>query len=95
MKRMDRYQEDEQQSRRMSKNQELYQNFSNNVIYANVTDVTNANAYDITETSNEDHTYTTREAYQQMKKYQNVDNIPQSKKELNDFNYLYQRKQSI
>lgn len=94
MKRMDRYQADEQQPSRTEKNQELYQNFSNNVIYTNVADVATANAYDITETSHTDHTYTTREAYQQMQRYQDIDNVPQSKKELNDFNYLYQKKEN-
>ncbi len=96
MRRMDRYyKEDENQPSRMAKNQELYQNFSNNMIYTNITDVANANAYDITNKAmNTQTTHTTREDYQQMQKYQNTEDIPHSKKELEDFNYLYQKRES-
>ena len=94
MRRMDRYQTDEDtQLRRMAKNQNLYQNVSTNVIYTNITDVTNANAYEISNPSDSNH-YTTREDYQKMQKYQNVENMPKSKRELADFNYLYQRKEN-
>ena len=94
MRRMDRYRDaTEQQPRRMIKNQELYHNFSNNMIYTNITDVTNANAYDITNTTNMNSAYTTREAYQQMQKYQNGV-VPPSKKELEDVNHLYPKKEN-
>ena len=93
MRRMDRYKdEDTAPISRMDKNKELYQNFSNNTIYTNITDVTNANAYDISSTMNGSHT--TREAYQQMQKYQAMEDVPRNKKELEDFNYLYQRKEN-
>ena len=47
MSRMDRYKSETSPLSRTSKNQELYQNVSNNTIYANITDVTNANAFEI------------------------------------------------
>ncbi len=93
MRRMDRYKdEDMAPASRLDKNQELYQNFSNNTIYTNITDVTNANAYDISSAISGSHT--TREAYQQMQKYQAMEDVPKTKKELEDFNYLYQRKEN-
>ena len=93
MRRMDRYEsKDVQRTSRMDKNRELYQNVSNNVVYANITDVTNANAFEINN-NNEDN-YKTRESYQQMKKYQNIENVPKTKKELDDFNHLYQKKEN-
>ena len=72
MRRMDRYKDEEEAQSRIDLNQELYQNVSNNTIYANITDVTNANAFEIQNGNNTAHT--TREAYQQMQKYQNVSN---------------------
>ncbi len=93
MKRMDRYRdEDVKTQRRTNRNQDLYQNLSNNVIYTNITDVTNANAFEINPSQMNDLSKTTRESYQQMKKYQNVEPTPRIKKELEDFNYLYQDK---
>ena len=95
MRRMDRYKDENTAPvSRLDKNQELYQNFSNNTIYTNITDVTNANAYDISGNSRENRAHTTREAYQQMRKYQDVEDLPKNKKELDDFNYLYQRKEN-
>ena len=47
MRRMDRYKDEEEAQSRIDLNQELYQNVSNNTIYANITDVTNANAFEI------------------------------------------------
>ena len=80
MRRMDRYEsKDVQRTSRMDKNRELYQNVSNNVVYANITDVTNANAFEIN--NNSEDNYKTRESYQQMKKYQNIENDPNTKKE--------------
>ena len=95
MKRMDRYEEDVQSnnnSSRLANNQELYHNLSSNAIYANVTDVTNANAFEINNQANDART--SREAYQQMQKYQTVEPMPKSKKELEDVNYLSQKKEN-
>ena len=39
MRRMDRYKDEEEAQSRIDLNQELYQNVSNNTIYANITDV--------------------------------------------------------
>ena len=95
MSRMDRYKSETSPLSRTSKNQELYQNVSNNTIYANITDVTNANAFEINNNNNNNKTSrTTRESYQQMKKYQNVEPIPRTRKELDDFNYLYPKKEN-
>ena len=92
MSRMDRYKSETSPLSRTSKNQELYQNVSNNTIYANITDVTNANAFEIK--NNNKTSRTTRESYQQMKKYQNVEPVPRTRKELDDFNYLYPKKEN-
>ena len=91
MRRMDRYNENNNIGSRMTKNKVLYENLSNNAIYTNITDVTNANAYEINTNPNSSHK--TREEYQQLKEYQNVE-IPKSRKELEDVNYLYQRKEN-
>ena len=93
MKRMDRYRgNDTSRESRLDKNQELYHNVSSNVIYTNITDVTNSNAYEIN--NGQSNSYTTREAYQQMKKYKNVENVPKVRKDLDDFNYLYKQKEN-
>ena len=92
MRRMDRYKDEDEAQSRIDLNQELYQNVSNNTIYANITDVTNANAFEIQNGNNTAHT--TREAYQQMQKYQNVEPVPRNRKELDDLNYLYQKKEN-
>ena len=92
MRRMDRYQEDENTAKRIDKNQELYRNFASNNIYTNVTDVTNANAYELKKNSSQ--TRTSREDYQQMQKYQTAPQQTHTKKELEDFNYLYKKKES-
>ena len=87
MKRMDRY--DDNSSQKMSRstnNQELYQDVYNNPKYTSITDVTNSNAYEI---NSQNDGKKTRETYQQMKKYQGVDNLPKVKRELDDFNHLY------
>lgn len=93
MRRMDRYSENTNTSAssRINKNQELYQNFSTNSIYTNITDVTNANAYEI---NNNKTSHTTREEYQNLRKFQDVEPLPRNKKELEDVNYLYQRKEN-
>ena len=92
MRRMDRYNDEDNQISRFSRNQDLYQNYSNNPIYTNVVDVTNANAFDISKNMVNQSSHKTREAYQQMQKYQGVESIPENKKELEEFNYLYQKK---
>ncbi len=87
--RMERYQQQENQetTRRSSKNQELYQNIGRNTKYTNFTDVTNANAFDL---GTAKKNYRTREGYHQMKEYNDFIPEPKVKKELDDFNYLYQ-----
>ena len=92
MRRMDRYKDEIEPQSRTDLNQELYQSVSNNAVYTNITDVTNANAFEINNRASSTHT--TREAYQQMQKYQNVEPMPRSRKELEDLNYLYQRKEN-
>ena len=91
MRRMDRYKDDNNNFhvKRSDKNQDLYQNVSSNPKYTNITDVTNANAFEINNRNRA--TYSSRESYQKMKKYQNMEPIPRSKKELDDVNYLYQK----
>ena len=87
--RMERYQRQESAkiSRRSNKNQELYQNIGTNTKYTNFTDVTNANVFDI-DTAQKN--YRTREGYHKMKEYNSLVPEPKEKKELEDFNYLYQ-----
>ncbi len=95
MRRMDRYKDTDENlvnNSRMDKNQELYHNLSTNTIYTNITDVTNANAFEINNNQSKD-AHTTREAYQQMQKYA-VEPMPKNKKELEDYNYLSQRKEN-
>ena len=87
MKRMDRYEDTSSQKKsRSANNQELYQDVYNNPKYTSITDVTNSNAYEI---NSQNDGKNTREAYQQMKKYQGVESLPKVKKELDDFNHLY------
>lgn len=92
MRRMDRYKEDDNQISRYKRNQDLYQNYSTNTIYTNISDITNDNAYEISNNVNNLNSYRTREAYQQMQRYQDTGDIPRTKKELEDFNYLYPKK---
>lgn len=92
MRRMDRYKEDDNQISRYKRNQDLYQNYSTNTIYTNISDITNDNAYEISNNVNNSNSYRTREAYQQMQRYQDTGDIPRTKKELEDFNYLYPKK---
>ena len=93
MRRMDRYQNDEyEKESRLDKNQDLYQNISSNAIYTNITDVTNANAYELGDSGRESRTR--REQYQQMQRYQPQETTHKTKKELDDFNYLYQQKEN-
>lgn len=86
--RMERYQERQQEtSSRSTKNQELYENIGRNNKYTNFTDVTNANAFDLDAAQKN---YRTREGYHQMKEYNPTIPEPKVKKELDEFNYLYQ-----
>ena len=87
--RMERYEKEEQReiSSRANKNQELYENIGRNTKYTNFTDVTNANAFDI---GTAQKNYRTREGYHQMKEYNTFISEPKVKKELDEFNYLYQ-----
>ncbi len=94
MRRMDRYKEDDNQISRYKRNQDLYQNYSTNTIYTNISDITNDNAYEISNNVNNSNSYRTREAYQQMQRYQDTGDIPRTKKELEDFNYLYPKKEN-
>ena len=96
MRRMDRYNDETEnlaRNSRMDKNQDLYHNLSSNSIYTNITDVKNANAFEI-DNKPMDNSRTTREAYQQMQKYQTVEAMPKSRKELEDVNYLSQKKEN-
>ena len=87
--RMERYekQENNQTVSRSSKNQELYENIGRNTKYTNFTDVTNANAFDL---GTAQKNYRTREGYHQMKEYNDFKPETKVKKELEDFNYIYQ-----
>ena len=90
MRRMDRYKDENiQTEKRSEKNKDLYQNTNK---YTNITDVTNANVYEINNERREPTT--SRENYQKLKKYQNVEEVPKVKKELEDFKYLYQRNEN-
>ena len=96
MRRMDRYNDETEnlaKNSRMDKNQDLYHNLSSNTIYTNITDVTNANAFEIGNKPM-DNSHTTREAYQQMQKYQTTPTVPKSRKELEDYNFLSQKKEN-
>lgn len=87
--RMERYEKEEQgqTARRLNKNQELYENIGRNTKYTNFTDVTNANAFDL---GTAQKNYRTREGYHQIKEYNDFVPEPKVKKELDEFNYLYQ-----
>lgn len=87
--RMERYKdlENEPQLSRSNKNKELYQNIGRNTRYANFTDITNSNTLDL---SNVEQNSKTRENYHKMKEYSNVLPPPKVKKDLEEFNNLYQ-----
>ena len=91
--RMERYQERQQEtSSRSTKNQELYENIGRNTKYTNFTDVTNANTFDLDAAQKN---YRTREGYHQMKEYNPImPEQPKVKKELDEFNYLYQDREN-
>ena len=88
--RMDRYRKLENDSgnstySRSDKNKELYQNLGNNTKYTNFTDVSRVNAVSLEEAKRKSNT---REGYHSIKEYQDV--RPKVRKELDEFNYLYQ-----
>lgn len=88
--RMDRYREldnDTERTSRSRRNQELYQNIGTNAKYTNFIDVTNSNT---TLIDRKRRDYSTREDYQKRKEYTSFENKPKVKKELDDFNHLYQ-----
>lgn len=88
--RMDRYTDNTQINRvtRSQRNKDLYQNVGNNTRYTDVSDVTNSNAFEIDNINSD--TITTRESYRKIKEYSEVKPVMKEKKELDDFNYLYQ-----
>lgn len=92
MKRMDRYNDTSTQTRasRSNNNKELYENIGSNTRYTSFTDVVNANAIDLSNTKN----YNKRENYHKIKEYENVVYTPKSKKELDDFKYLYKEQEN-
>ena len=88
MRRMDRYKEENTiRESRSEKKKELYKNSNK---YTNITDVTNANVYEI-DNNHFENKEKTRESYQKMRMYQNVEEMPKVKKDLEDFKHLYQR----
>lgn len=91
--RMDRYKEElpEEEFSRSSRNQELYKEIGTNPKYTNITDVTSANAIDLTSAKDRQET---REGYQQMRALNPDLPTPKVKKELDDFNYLYQTREN-
>ena len=88
--RMDRYTDNTQINRvtRSQRNKDLYQNVGNNTRYTDVSDVTNSNAFEIDNINSD--TITTRESYRKIKEYSEIKPVMKEKKELDDFNYLYQ-----
>ena len=91
--RMDRYIDTSEKRTysRSDRNKDLYENLGNNTRYTNITDVTNANAIDLTTASKNTNT---REGYHQMKAYKPIEVVPKVKKELDDFNFLYQNREN-
>ena len=89
--RMDRYidldKNNQNHSSRQQKNRELYQNIGTNTKYTNFTDVSNINAVSLDEARKN---YRTREGYQTIKEYKYTEERPKIKKELDEFNHLYQ-----
>lgn len=88
MRRMDRYNNENNTSfkSRSNKNEELYKEVSSNIIYANLTDVSQTNAYDITDRKRE--ITSSREDYHKLKEYSNVLEETQEKKKLEEYNKL-------
>ncbi len=89
--RMERYHQDEEAcdvvGSRSDKNQQLYQNLGKNTKYTSFTDVSQVNAVDLDAATK---SYRTREGYHKIKDYGEIIEQPKVKRELDDFNYLYQ-----
>lgn len=89
--RMERYHQDEIekdiQVSRSDKNKELYEDLGRNTKYTNFTDIEQVNAIDLDVASK---SYRTREGYHQIKDYSEILEKPKVKRELDEFNYLYQ-----
>lgn len=91
--RMERYHNEENQDTysRSNKNQDLYENLGKNTRYTSFSDITSSNVFDIDEAK---QNITTRQGYQQMKEYDDMIAPPKIKKELDEFNYLYQDREN-
>ncbi len=89
--RMDRYNNvtnsNQEISSRERRNSELYHNIGTNTKYTNFTDVSNTNVISLDDAKKN---YRRREGYQTIKEYGTITKNPRVKKELDDFNYLYQ-----
>ena len=92
MRRMDRYNEENiTNTSRTIKNKNLYQDFNMNPVYTDLSEITNSNAYEID--TNPNNSYKTREQYQHLKDYQNIE-TPINRKELNNVNYLSEKQEN-
>jgi len=93
--RMDRYKRvditDNETISRSDKNQDLYDNIGNNAKYTNFTDVSKIDAISLNDAKKN---YRTREGYQTIREYGNVDRRPKAQKDLDEFNYLYQEQEN-
>ena len=89
--RMERYHQEEIESdvqvSRSDKNQQLYRDLGRNTKYTNFTDITQVNAVDLNAATK---SYRTREGYHQIKDYGELLEKPKVKRELDEFNYIYQ-----
>lgn len=92
--RMDRYKDyddNNQVIQRSRRNQELYETIGTNAKYTNFTDVSNSNTYLLNPSKKSNYT---RENYQQLKEYTNITPTTRTRKELDDFNHLYQKEEN-
>ena len=91
--RMDRYKSlnDSQTSSRSDKNKNLYTSLAGKARYTTLADIENSNAVLLT---GKEKKIKTRESYQKTKDYGNLDFVEYNpiKKELEDFNYIYQER---
>lgn len=86
--RMDRYRSiSDTGITRSSKNEDLYTSLDNNARYTTITDVRNSNAVEL-----KSRKVNTRESYQRTKDYAGFVEYRPVRKELDDFNYLYQER---
>ena len=92
--RMDRYEEIKDKAgvkySRSNKNKDLYENIGNNTKFTNFTDVSKVNAVSLDDARKNSKT---REGYKTIKEYGNYK--PELQKELDDFNYLYDREEKV